>query len=285
MFKTSVLIPCYNQARHIEEVVRCVMAQTCPPDEIIVVDDASTDESVQVLGRLPVLLLQHEHNQGPAAARNTALEAASGDIVLYIDADAYAEPHLIKVLLQVYQQVPRHPIGGVGGRGIESSIHTIYDRWRALHARQDFGLKPRHNVPYLFGLCASYRRDALLQIGGFDTFFPINAGEDADVGFRLKRAGYQLYYTPDAIVYHQHTDTQESLKRVQYNWFYWTYLAKKRTGFHPWTLFAGTLRRLFMDTGADLLLRRDPGLIKLDLDMFCVKMNALFEASRGKPVK
>jgi glycosyltransferase involved in cell wall biosynthesis len=281
--RVSVLIPCYNRAGYIGQVVHSMMAQTRPPDEIIVADDASTDESVEVLSQLPVLLLRHEHNQGPATARNTALEAASGDIVLYIDADAYAEAHLIEVLLHAYQQFHCGPIGGIGGRGIESRIHTVYDRWRVLHARQDFGPRPRRDVPYLFGLCASYRRDALLQIGGFDPFFPINAGEDADVGYRLTRAGYRLHYTPDAIVYHQHVDTAESIKRVQYNWFYWTYLAKKRTGFHPWTLFAGTLRRLFMDTAADLLLRRDRDLARLDIDMFCVKMKALLEASRRKP--
>jgi poly-beta-1,6-N-acetyl-D-glucosamine synthase len=282
--RVSVLIPCYNKAEHIGQVIRSVMEQTYPPDEIIVVDDASTDESVEVVSQLPVILLRHKSNKGPSAARNTALKTASGDIVLYIDADAYAESHLIDTLQQVYRRLPfQSSIAGVGGRGVESSIDNIYDRWRALHARQDFGSRPRRNVPYLFGLCASYKREALMHVGGFDTFFPINAGEDSDVGFRLNKAGYRLYYTPNAIVYHQHADNEESLKRVQYNWFYWTYWAKKHANFHPWTLFAGTLRRLFMDTGADLLLRRDLDLAKLDLEMFCVKMRALLDASRRDP--
>jgi glycosyltransferase involved in cell wall biosynthesis len=280
--KASVLIPCYNRAEHIGQVIGNVKAQTCPADEIIVVDDASTDNSTEVIEASQVTLVKHERNRGPAAARNTALEHASGDIVIYIDADAYADADLIGTLKQAYEQLSRLPVGGVGGRGIESNITTVYDRWRALHARQDFGPRPRYNVPYLFGLCASYRRDALLDVGGFDTFFPINAGEDADVGYRLKGSGYGLYYTPDAIVYHQHADTEESLKRVQHNWFYWTYLAKKRSRVRPWTLFAGTLRRLFVDTGADLLLRRDPDLVRLDLEMFLIKMRALIAASRRK---
>lgn len=280
----SVLIPCYNRAHHIGQVVRSAINQTLPPHEVIVVDDASTDDSVGVVSRLPVHLIQHEENRGPAAARNTALQAAQGDIVLYIDADAYADFRLIEVILEIYRQPPRQPLGGVGGRGIEAHIETLYDRWRALHARQDFGPKPRQNVPYLFGLCASYRRDVLSEVGGFDEFFPINAGEDADVGYRLQRAGYRLHYTPEAIVYHQHSDSKESLQRVQHNWFYWSYIAKQRTGFRPWTLYAGTLRRLFTDTGTDLLLRRDVGLVKLDLEMFRIKMNALLKATGGKPI-
>jgi GT2 family glycosyltransferase len=213
------------------------------------------------------------------------LEHASGEIVIYIDADAYADADLIRTLKETYRRLAHIPVGGVGGRGIESNITNVYDRWRALHARQDFGPRLRCNVPYLFGLCASYKREALLGVGGFDTFFPINAGEDADVGYRLKRAGYRLCYTPDAIVYHQHADTEESLKRVQHNWFYWTYLAKERSNVQPWTLFAGTLRRLFMDSGADLVLRRDVDLVRLDLEMFVIKMRALIAASRREAVE
>lgn len=278
--RVSVLIPCYNQSRHIYHTVKYVLKQTHPPDEIIVVDDASEDGSALLLQSLPVKLICHERNQGPAAARNTALSAATGDIVVYIDADAYADPRLIATLLQAYHEILDPDLAGIGGRGIESNIQTVYDKWRALHARQDFG-RFRRQVPYLFGLCASYKREILLRVGGFDAFFPKNAGEDVDLGYRLRKAGYKLYYIPEAVVYHQHSDTEESLLRVQYNWFYWTYFAKKRSGLHPWTLFAGTLRRLFVDTLSDLLLQHNIELVLLDLKVFRTKMEALFRASRG----
>jgi GT2 family glycosyltransferase len=276
----SVVIPCYNQVHHIRHTVGAILDQTIPPDEIVVVDDASGDASPIILQQLPVKLIRHQQNQGPAAARNTALSASSGDIVVFVDADAYADHRLIETFLRAYQEIPDPLVAGIGGRGIESNIRTVFDKWRALHARQDFGLKPR-KVPFLFGLCASYKRAVLLQVGGFDTFFPLNAGEDADLGYRIRRAGYRLYYTPDAIVYHQHSDTERSLLRVQYNWFYWTYFAKKRSNLHPWTLFVGTLRRLFTDTLADLFLRGDIALALLDLKVFKVKMQALFRACQG----
>lgn len=278
--KVSVLIPCYNRAAHIGKVIEAVQAQTHPADEIIVVDDASTDESREVVGRFPVRLICHETNQGPALARNTALQAASGDILLYIDADAYAEDNLIAVLLAAYRGADAST-GGIGGRGIECRLESLYDRWRNYHARQDFGPRARQDVPYLYGLCASFRRKALVEVGGFDPFFPVNAGEDLDLGYRLKRAGYRLDYTPDAVVYHQHSDTHDSLKRVQYRWYYWSYLAKQRTGFHPWTLYAGTLRRLLVDTLSDLVLRRDLKLARLDLEIFAIKLRALGHAARS----
>ncbi|MFH1969179.1 MAG: glycosyltransferase, partial [Verrucomicrobiota bacterium] len=240
----SVLIPCYNQARHIRRVVEATLDQSRPPDEIIVVDDVSQDESVAILRQLSVRLICHEQNQGPAVARNTALQAASGDIVVYIDSDAYADRRLIEALLDAYRQPARRPLAGVGGRGVEEHVVTLYDRWRRLHARQDFGPARRDNVPYLFGLCMSFEREALLKVNGFDPFFPTSAGEDFELGYRLQRAGFMLRYTPEAIVYHQHSDdSEERLKRIQYNWYYWSYLAKHRTRSHPWTLYAGTLRR------------------------------------------
>lgn len=274
----SVLIPCYNQAKHIRNVVKAALDQTCPPEEIIVVDDASTDQSVDILRTLPIQLICHERNQGPAAARNTGLQAASGDIVLYIDADAYPDHHLIEVIQQAYLVPSKHSVAGVGGRGIECTIESVYDRWRTHHARQDFGSRPRDNVPYLFGLCASFRREILLSVGGFDLFFPINAGEDLDLGYRLKRGGYRLHYDPNAVVYHQHVDTEEKLKQVQYNWYFWSYLAKKRTGYYPWSLVLGTIRRLFSDTLSDLLIRHDPKLATLSYQIFLVKMKALRDA-------
>jgi GT2 family glycosyltransferase len=175
-------------------------------------------------------------------------------------------------------------LAGVGGRGIETNIENIYDRWRSIHASQDFGPSPRDNVPYLFGLCMSFKRKIILDIGGFDPFFTHNCAEDTDVGFQLRHRGYTLRYTPDAIVYHLHNDDEEKLKRNQYNWYFWGYLAKKRANLHPWTLFVGTFRRLFMDTFTDLVIRRDPSLAKLSLSMFSTKMTALINASRSNLV-
>jgi glycosyltransferase involved in cell wall biosynthesis len=277
----SVVIPCYNQAEHIRNVVAAILNQSHPPDEIIVVDDASTDNSVDILHELPVELICHAQNQGPGIARNTGLHAAEGEFIVYVDADAYAEHQMIAALLNAYHHPQSKTLAGVTGRGIEIHIENVYDRWRAIHAKQDFGPNIRDNVPFLFGLCMSFRREILLEIGGFDPFFPTNAGEDYDIGFRLKKAGYWLRYTPEATVLHQHSDTEEKVKRVQYNWYYWGYLARKRTKDKPWFLVLGTIRRLFTDTLVDILIRRDLKLAQLDMQIFLIKMNAMYSASRA----
>ena len=275
----SVLIPCYNRAKHIGQVVQKVLDQTHTATEIIVVDDASEDESVAVLEKLPVHLIRHKQNQGPAAARNTALQAATGDIVLYIDADAYAAPDLISVLVDAYKENNSIiSLAGIGGQGIESNVTSLYDKWRLIHSPQTFGNHHKSRVPFLYGLCCSYKRNILQSIGGWDTFYRINAAEDADLGYRLRKAGYTLQYYPSATVYHQHSDTYTSLKRVQYNWFYWSYLAKRRNKLYPISLVYGTMRRMLFDTVTDIIFHHDPQLARLNLEICWVKILALRDA-------
>ncbi|BAQ15731.1 glycosyltransferase family 2 protein [Methyloceanibacter caenitepidi] len=87
--RVSAIIPAYNRSHCIGRALESVLAQTLPPEEIIVVDDASTDDLAAVLAPFgdKVRCVRHETNQGAAAARNTGLEAAGGDWVAFLDSD------------------------------------------------------------------------------------------------------------------------------------------------------------------------------------------------------
>jgi len=89
MAKISVIIPNYNRATIVSETVENMLLQSLPPDEIIVVDDCSTDDSVSVLKSFgnKITLIQHEENRGPGAARNAALRIVTGDFVQFMDSD------------------------------------------------------------------------------------------------------------------------------------------------------------------------------------------------------
>ncbi len=279
MNSISVVIPCHNQAHLIEAVVQSVLSQTIEPNEIIVVDDCSTDESTAVIRTLPVTLLVHTQNQGVAAARNTGFRASSGEIILFIDSDAIASPYLIETLFSAYQNSgPK--TGGVGGRAIESRILSAGDRWRALHASQDYGLNPKMDVPFLFGVCCSYSQEALQAVNGFNPFFKESVGEDVDIGIRMHKAGFKLAYHPAAVVLHQHQDTQESLLRCQYRWTYWNYLLQKCHDHPAWPLYAGMLKRLLLDTSNDIIKGQGIEILKLNLLVFQKKWDAARAASK-----
>lgn len=296
--QVSVAIPCYNGARFVGATIESVLGQTHPADEILVIDDGSRDDSAAIVrqytARHRVTLIPHGQNQGLAAARNTAIDAARGEILAFIDVDAQADSQWLARLLAGYARdclqaeathSDRGPgddaeIGGVGGAGIEAAGNSLADRWRHRYASQHHGEHAKERVDFLFGLNMSYRRSALQAVGGFSPTLRTNA-EDMDMGYRLNRAGYRLVYRPDARVFHQRTDDLSSLRKTIYNWYFWAYVVKHKNGHNPWMLGLGTLRRLlWRDTLRDLLHHRQVRLAALSVEMSWIKLRALYAAAQ-----
>lgn len=262
--KVSAVIPCYNGERFLGPAIEALLNQTRPADEVIVVDDGSTDGSAGVAQRYPqVRLIQHKGNKGLSQARNTALETAAGDTIVYTDVDAYADSGLIQAMVAEYTS---DDIGGVGGQGIESNIRNIYDLWRKSHASQTSGDHPNRNAGFLWGLCSSFRKQALEKVGGFDTFYRTNA-EDVDITLRLRKAGYRLVYTPDARVYHQRSDSYKSLMAMVYRWNYWGHVAHLKNSRQMSRLCYWNVLRTFLFRGtiSDVLRRKNLKLVLLNV--------------------
>lgn len=274
----TVAIPCYNGAAYLEATIRSVLAQSRPADEVLVIDDGSSDGSGEIAARYPVRLVTHNVNQGLSAARNTAIDECAGDILAFIDVDALADEHWLERLLACYED---DTVSGVGGPGIEAQIHNIADRWRARHAAQGFNYRRLRPAPHLFGLNMSFRREALAGVGGFDTSLRTNA-EDMDVGYRLADRGHTLLYQPEAQVFHQRRDTLESLRTTMYRWYYWAFVVKRKNGRNPWSLALGTVRRLLWNDTLPDLLDGEMALVKLDVEMAFIKSRAILDAARTK---
>lgn len=181
----------------IDQVLAALRRQTAPPDEILVV---GLDRAGLVIEDAQVRLISTGAPVSPARARNLGAWAACGDIVCYIDADCIAAPDWIERLRE------RH-VGGaeiVGG-----SVRVERDRyWQYCDNLASFTpfleVSPPGVRPYLPSLNLSIRRALLTQFDGFDERFPFASGEDTDLCFRLRRAGYTLWFEPRAIVAHRH---------------------------------------------------------------------------------
>lgn len=132
---TSLVVPMYNAEQYIENCLDSIMAMTLPPDQVIVVDDRSTDSSLNVLGRylsthpgLPVEVIRLEHNVGVSVARNRGVAAADGDFVGFVDADDTVMPAMLELLTEAAAQhddidlvMARHlVIRGDGGAVVEA---------------------------------------------------------------------------------------------------------------------------------------------------------------------
>jgi len=109
MTSVSVIIPAYNSANTIVRALQSVVAQTRAPLEIIVVDDASTDNTREVaanfasMSSIPLRVITQSSNGGPSAARNTGWDAASGDYIAFLDADDQWHPRKIELQYPVMQ--------------------------------------------------------------------------------------------------------------------------------------------------------------------------------------
>lgn len=221
----SVAIACYNAQAFIGDALQGLFMQVQSPLEILVVDDASMDGSRTIINAMGgVRVIRHEHNLGIAAARNTAWQNARGDIIAYLDADTIPHPRFILELGRCYDGAS---VDGVGGRAVERFRRSKADRLRAEILFQHWGPYMRLNAPFLFGLCASYRRSALAAIGGFDPRFRFS-GEDMDLGFRMRNAGRRLVYTPKAVVHHMRMDDKRSVQKMAYRHCYGGFLAQRK---------------------------------------------------------
>jgi len=194
--QASVIIPNLNSPL-INDVLDALRSQTIQPREILIVgcDDAGRvreDEMVQMITtNKPV---------SPAVARNIGAQHARGDVLCYTDADCVARPDWITRLLE------RHAAGAeVVGGGVAVEHNHYWQLCDNVVAFTPFleTSKPGSR-PYLPSLNFSIRRALMHQIGGFDERFPLAAGEDTDLSFRLRRAGYVLWFEPHAAVFHRH---------------------------------------------------------------------------------
>lgn len=181
--RTSVIIPVYNAEQTIAGALASVRQQTCPPHEILVVDDASTDSTAQVAAQFPgVVVHRRLANGGPAAARNSGLDAASGDVLAFLDADDRWPPAALCALLRPLQDDPGVAI--VQGR--------VQDVW------------PDHTGAPRFGYnlgSAAYRRTVFARIGRFDE--ARRTGEDVQFWLRVRAGGLAVQHITDVVLFYQ----------------------------------------------------------------------------------
>ncbi len=273
----TLAVPCYNGEPFIARTIEALLAQTRQAEEILILDDGSTDSTAQIIQKYPVKFIQHPGNLGLSAGRNSLWKSTKTDWIVYIDADAFAAPDM---LVELMRSVEQSKAQGVGGRGIEAVQVTLFDQWRSLHATQSHGNYPKY-VEHLYGLCMGYPVSSLDAAGGFDTRLKTNA-EDVDIGYRLTDLGHRLFYTPQAKVFHQRKDNRVTLQKMMYNWYYWAFLVKHKNKRNGWSLAVGTVNRmLWKDTLIDLFYRRSIALAQLDLTLSMVKFRAIIDASKA----
>jgi glycosyltransferase involved in cell wall biosynthesis len=265
MCRVSLYIPCYNAEKYLDRVLQAVMGQTHPPEEVLVVDDGSTDrtaalaESYGAPGRLPLRVVRHGGNHGLASARNTGVLEARFDLIAAIDSDVAPEPGWLAALCE--EMTPE--VSGVGGELQEYYQATLPDRWRANHMLQRRGPERIYRPPFIWGSNSLFRREAILAAGLYNLKCRTNA-EDVKL-CELIRDSHVLVYTPKATCMHLRRDSLRSLMRNYWKWYY--YGSFKTPSFREtWASNWRHIKRTWQGFGQDVA-RRDPALAALSLAM------------------
>jgi len=217
--KLSVYVPAYNAERFLARCLIGLQQQTYPLVKILVIDDGSTDGTVAVAQQLGVEVIQHPRNLGLATARNTGINHLTSELVGAIDADCVPRPDWAAKLVTHFQD---SQVVGVGGKLNEHIQVSWADRWRAAHMQQQWG-EPGEiiiNPLLLSGNNTIFRRDTILQVGGYDETEDFRTNnEDKYISIQLKNAGFDIIHNPNAEVDHLRTDNLRSIFRTYWKWF------------------------------------------------------------------
>ena len=208
----SVVVVNYNGARYLDRCISAALAQDYPDLEVIVVDNASSDGSPDLLDeKFPgVLVVRNRENLGFAGGTNTGIRASHGEYIFTLNNDAFPGPGCIRHLVSAMGEYPGTGMcaakmlfldGKINSTGICISLSGA--AWDRGMYQQDKGQYPAGEV---FGPCAGaalYRCSMLQETGLFDEDFFLFM-EDVDLAFRARLAGWNCRYVPEASVVHVH---------------------------------------------------------------------------------
>ncbi|MEE9165015.1 MAG: glycosyltransferase [Nitrospinota bacterium] len=221
--EVSIIIPAYNSERYIERCLDAIMGSSYPACEIIVVDDCSTDGTVEKAREKGAVILHSPQQSGPAFTRNLGAKHTKGEILLFIDSDIIVKEDTIKQVLSNFLHFPE--IAALFGsydddpeeRNFVSQYKNLFHHYHHQHAQ-------RNAITFWAG-CGAIRKNIFEELGGFDqTQYCKPSIEDIELGYRLHKKGYQILLDKSLTVKH--------LKR-------WDFLSMLRTDIFqraiPWS--------------------------------------------------
>ncbi|MER3446058.1 MAG: glycosyl transferase [Candidatus Dadabacteria bacterium] len=197
----SVIVPVYNGDEYLSRCLNALAASSYKSFEIIVVDDASTDDSAEISRKMGATVLKLPHQSGPAAARNYGTSKAQGDILFFVDSDVVVQPGTIARVVADFQENP--------------DIAAIFGSYDDNPASTDFLSQLRNLFHYFihqnsnkqaktfWAGCGAIYKEVFCELKGFDEIrYPRASIEDIELGLRIWRRGYRIMLDKELQVKH-----------------------------------------------------------------------------------
>ena len=187
--RLSVVVPTHNGAETLAQCLDALRASSYPPNEIIVVDDCSTDHSADIATRWGCRVIRLERNEGAARAKNYGARAAQGDVLFFTDDDVVVARDALAQLVENYSD--KKLAGVVGLLDSKIPFDDFSSNFKNLWMRFSYANLPTEGVGLFYTSIASMRREIFLQLGGFDeNYRGASITEDTEFGQRAWTAGH-----------------------------------------------------------------------------------------------
>jgi len=196
----SVVIPVHNTADHLKQCLEALRASDLMPAECIVVDDGSTDDSAGVATRFGAKVLSTNGRFGPSRARNLGVQSASGNVILFLDADVCVRPDTVSKIAAEFSRDP--DLDAVMGSydntpsapGYVSQFRNLMHCFVHQHSKRE--------ATTFWAGCGAIRRQVFVNFGGFNEIYRSPSIEDIELGYRMAKAGRKLALSKDIRVTH-----------------------------------------------------------------------------------
>ena len=214
----TIIVTTYNVQQTIRQTMDCIVASRVDFDfDIVVVDDQSTDNTVSILREYSINLIELEKNRGPAHARNIAIQAASGEFLIFIDSDVVFPDDLLQRMMDKINEDPK--IGGVGSVSDPEPLNpNFFSRYFAM--QEYYLITSCASVNRNLGICTRcgiLRRKLFEEFGGFDERHRKPSIEDYQFSLRI-RSSYDTYWDPDFVNQHHFPESfWQIMKRLHRN--------------------------------------------------------------------
>jgi cellulose synthase/poly-beta-1,6-N-acetylglucosamine synthase-like glycosyltransferase len=242
----AIVIPVRNGQSMVARCVAACRGQSRPSEELIVVDNGSTDDTAARAAAAGATVLS-EPRRGSFRARNRGWRAATSDVIAFTDVDCIPDPAWLAELIEPFSDPS---VAGVGGAIVQAERNSAAQRWIVERRFLDQAFNAEHAfLPFFATANVAYRRSALEMLDGFDELFGHTAG-DNDMSWRIQAlGGGHLVYRPEAEVRHF---VGERVTEVTSRWRRYSagiYLLERRwstwPGFPATPGFLGRTRRVW----------------------------------------
>jgi glycosyltransferase involved in cell wall biosynthesis len=228
----SVIVPARNAEETVGECLASLMRLDYDPGrrEILVIDNGSSDRTVEIVREYPVCCL-FESRRGPSAARNRGVQASRGEIVAFTDADCVVTTGWLRALVRGFE---RPEVWAVAGEIVAYPPRTPAERYVARRKARWQEPALRATRPFAVTSNAAFRRETFDRLGLFDP--RLIKAQDKDFGWRFLGAGDpELAYSSEALVLHHHRPTAWKLFTQHAGWGYGAALLHRKHGL-PWSV-------------------------------------------------